>query len=132
MRVLAETVARLFESTGSPSEVAINVLLADEIMFIDELALTLNTREPPLGNVGMFIVNPNVAGQVAPPLAVHVMLSSVALSPITYAATGLSVEHRRVIQEGLRQRSMRGRARSAAKLMNKAGIGSGSLPIATP
>ncbi len=42
----------------------------------------------------------------------------------------LSAEHRRAIGEGLHQRSMRGRARYIAKLMNKAGIGSGPLPIA--
>jgi hypothetical protein len=47
-------------------------------------------------------------------------------------AGGLSKEHKLQIQHGLRQRSLRGRARYAAKLMNGAGIGSGSLPIATP
>jgi len=44
----------------------------------------------------------------------------------------LSKEHKLQIQHGLKQRSLRGRARYAAKLMNRAGIGSGSLPIATP
>jgi hypothetical protein len=42
----------------------------------------------------------------------------------------LSAEHRRAIGEGLHQRSMRGRARYIAKLMNKAGIGSGPLLVA--
>lgn len=41
-------------------------------------------------------------------------------------------EHKLLIEYGLRQRSIRGRARYAAKLMNRAGIGSGSLPVATP
>ena len=44
----------------------------------------------------------------------------------------LSREHRPLIEHGLRQRSIRGRARYAAKLMNRAGIGSGSLPVAIP
>ncbi len=44
----------------------------------------------------------------------------------------LSTEHRLLVEYGLRQRSLRGRARYAAKLMNRAGIGSGSLPIAIP
>jgi hypothetical protein len=44
----------------------------------------------------------------------------------------LSREHKLLIECGLRQRSIRGRARYAAKLMNRAGIGSGSLPIAIP
>jgi len=44
----------------------------------------------------------------------------------------LSREHRLQIESGLRQTSLRGRARYAAKLMNRAGIGSGALPIATP
>ena len=44
----------------------------------------------------------------------------------------LSKEHKLQIERGLRQRSLRGRAQYAAKLMNHAGIGSGSLPIATP
>ncbi len=48
------------------------------------------------------------------------------------AAEGMPEEQRRLISDGLRQRSMRGRARYAAKLMNKAGIGSGYLPIPTP
>jgi hypothetical protein len=48
------------------------------------------------------------------------------------AAEDMPAAQRRLISEGLRQRSMRGRARYAAKLMNKAGIGSGYLPIPTP
>jgi hypothetical protein len=44
----------------------------------------------------------------------------------------LSREHKVLIGYGLRQRSIRGRARYAAKLMNRAGIGSGSLPVAIP
>jgi hypothetical protein len=44
----------------------------------------------------------------------------------------LSKEHKTRVEHGLRQRSLRGRARYAAKLMNRAGIGSGSLPVATP
>jgi hypothetical protein len=48
------------------------------------------------------------------------------------AAEGMPVAQRRLIAEGLHQRSMRGRARYAAKLMNKAGIGSGYLPVPTP
>jgi hypothetical protein len=44
----------------------------------------------------------------------------------------LSREHKLLIEYGLRQKSLRGRARYAAKLMNRAGIGSGSLPIAIP
>src|SRR3954466_6201117 len=47
-------------------------------------------------------------------------------------ASGLSKEHELRIGQGLRQRSLRGRARYAAKLMNRAGIGSGSLPVAMP
>jgi hypothetical protein len=44
----------------------------------------------------------------------------------------LPKEHQLQIEYGLRQRSLRGRARYAAKLMNRAGIGSGSLPVAIP
>ena len=44
----------------------------------------------------------------------------------------LPKEHRLQIAYGLRQRSLRGRARYAAKLMNRAGIGSGSIPVAIP
>ena len=44
----------------------------------------------------------------------------------------LPKEHKLQIESGLRQRSLRGRARYAAKLMNSAGIGSGSLPVAIP
>lgn len=44
----------------------------------------------------------------------------------------LPEDQRRLVAEGLHQRSLRGRARYAAKLMNKAGIASGSLPIALP
>ncbi len=44
----------------------------------------------------------------------------------------LSRQHKLLIEYGLRQRSLRGRARYAAKLMNRAGIGSGSLPVAIP
>ncbi|HEY0681837.1 MAG TPA: hypothetical protein VGD45_05880 [Steroidobacter sp.] len=43
----------------------------------------------------------------------------------------LSEEHRRLIIEGLHQPSMRGRARYVAKLMDKAGIGSGAIPTVT-
>lgn len=43
----------------------------------------------------------------------------------------LSKEHKLQIERGLRKGSLLGRARYAAKLMNRAGIGSGSLPIAT-
>jgi hypothetical protein len=42
----------------------------------------------------------------------------------------LSVEDRMQIDQGLRQRSMLGRARYVAKLMNKAGVGVGPLPVA--
>src|SRR5690349_1159377 len=38
-------------------------------------------------------------------------------------ASELSKEHRLQIEHGLRQRSLRGRARYAEKLMNRAGIG---------
>jgi hypothetical protein len=47
-------------------------------------------------------------------------------------ADQLPREHKLLVAYGLRQRSIRGRARYAAKLMNRAGIGSGSLPVATP
>jgi hypothetical protein len=43
----------------------------------------------------------------------------------------LSRKHKLQIERGLRKRSLRNRARYAAELMNRAGIGSGSLPIAT-
>jgi hypothetical protein len=48
------------------------------------------------------------------------------------ASEALSTEHRKLVLTGLHQPSLRGRARYAAKLLNKAGIGSGSLPIASP
>lgn len=48
------------------------------------------------------------------------------------AAEGMPEARRRLISHGLRQRSMRGRARYAAKLMKEVGIGSGCLPIPTP
>jgi hypothetical protein len=41
----------------------------------------------------------------------------------------LPVEQQRLIEEGLLQRSVRGRTRYAERLMDKAGLGSGSLPI---
>ena len=54
------------------------------------------------------------------------------ISSLEKLTNELSTEHRLLIEYGLRQRSLRGRARYAAKLMNRAGIGSGSLPIAIP
>jgi hypothetical protein len=48
------------------------------------------------------------------------------------ASEGLSAQDRTAVAEGLHQPSLRGRARYAAKLMNKAGIASGSLPLAIP
>jgi hypothetical protein len=43
-----------------------------------------------------------------------------------------STEHRKLIERGMRQRSMRGRVRYIARLMNRAGIGAGSLSVALP
>jgi hypothetical protein len=54
------------------------------------------------------------------------------ITSLDRASEGLSVKHRRLISAALHQRQLRGRARYAAKLMNKAGIGSGPFPIATP
>jgi hypothetical protein len=52
------------------------------------------------------------------------------IESIEAVTTDLSLVHRRAIAQGLRQRSIKGRARYVAKVMNKAGIGSGSLPVA--
>jgi len=41
----------------------------------------------------------------------------------------LSKKHKLLIERGLHQRSILGRARYVAKVMNKAGIGAGPLPI---
>jgi hypothetical protein len=46
-------------------------------------------------------------------------------------AEGLSERHRRVIAPSLREHFVRDRARYAAGLMNRAGIGSGYFPIPT-
>jgi hypothetical protein len=54
------------------------------------------------------------------------------ISSLEKLTNELPREHQVLIEYGLRQRSIRGRARYAAKLMNRAGIGSGSLPIAIP
>jgi hypothetical protein len=47
-------------------------------------------------------------------------------------AHGLSPEYQRLIAEGLHQRSVLSRARYVARLMNKAGIGSGPFLLAIP
>jgi hypothetical protein len=54
------------------------------------------------------------------------------IASLDQIARSLPTKHQRLIAQGLHQRSLRGRARYAAKLMNGAGIGSGPLPIATP
>jgi len=48
------------------------------------------------------------------------------------ARRALPTKQRRLIASGLHQRSLRGRARYVAKVMNKIGVGSGRLPIAVP
>jgi hypothetical protein len=45
-------------------------------------------------------------------------------------ARALPEDYKQLIEESLLQRSVRGRARYAEKLMDKAGIGAGSPPIA--
>jgi hypothetical protein len=54
------------------------------------------------------------------------------IAALDQAADGLSAEHRRLISAALHQPSVRGRARYAAKVMEKAGIGSGPLLLPTP
>jgi hypothetical protein len=54
------------------------------------------------------------------------------IEKLEQTARGLSAEDRRLVATGLHQHSVRGRARYAAKLMNKAGIGSGPLLVAAP
>jgi hypothetical protein len=54
------------------------------------------------------------------------------IASLDRAAQDLSAGHRRLISAALHQPSVRGRARYAAKVMGKAGIGSGPLPLATP
>ena len=54
------------------------------------------------------------------------------IAALDQAAEGLSEQHRRLISAALHQRSIRGRARYAAQVMEKAGIGSGPLLLPTP
>jgi len=54
------------------------------------------------------------------------------ITSLDQLTAGLSERHRQLIREGLWQPSVRGRARYAAKWMNKAGVASGPLLIATP
>jgi hypothetical protein len=54
------------------------------------------------------------------------------IASLDCVAQGLSPEYQRLIAEGLHQRSVLGRARYVAKLMNKAGIGSGPFLLAIP
>jgi hypothetical protein len=54
------------------------------------------------------------------------------IAALDQAAEGLSAQHRRLISAALHQPSIRGRARYAAQVMEKAGIGSGPLLLPTP
>jgi hypothetical protein len=54
------------------------------------------------------------------------------IAALDQAAEGLSAQHRRLISAALHQPSIRSRARYAAKVMEKAGIGSGPLLLPTP
>lgn len=54
------------------------------------------------------------------------------IASLDRASECLSSQDRKLVATGLHQPSIRGRARYAAKLLNKAGIGSGSLPVAFP
>jgi hypothetical protein len=54
------------------------------------------------------------------------------IASLDRVSEGLSIGHRRLISAALHQRSLSGRARYAAKVMEKAGIGSGLFLATIP